>query len=137
MIQVTNTQRQMQIFNLPHDVFCGKDEECGCTDRTLIFVHELQGEEHGLRAGERMPQPVQKKLAGSVTFLAGETKELPDAFLKVHEVKVAMFHGRLKVAKAAADAEPPPAPPAAPTAAEPAPEATRPRRAPPSPTSGA
>jgi len=104
MARLRNALTQAQVFNVPADVFEQAPEGdwpegAAPTKKALVFVDELQGAAVGwgkdLRAGERMPRREEKVLPGSITFLAKEVRSLPDAFLEVLEVKLALFKGAL------------------------------------------
>ena len=124
MARLRNALTQAQVFNVPADVFERSPEGdwpegAAPTKKTLVFVDELQGAAVGwgkdLRAGERMPRREEKVLPGSITFLAKEALSLPNAFLDVLEVKLALFNGSLmrladEPQKAAPTEAPPPAP---------------------------
>lgn len=113
--KIRNALRQMQVFNVPSEVFdkdTGWPESAAPTPKKMVLVDELQGAEVGwgadLRAGERMPKHIEKTLPGSITILARETVTLPSAFLDIHEVKVALLNGTL--VKLPDDAKAPEAP---------------------------
>jgi hypothetical protein len=74
------------------------------------------------RTGERLARRVEKKVPGSMTLLALERRaELPDAILKVPEVRAALEAGSIRVVEQAAVAVPAPVPPAVPAAPAPLP----------------
>ncbi len=101
--------RQMQVFNLPHDAYCG-DGDCACSDTAVVVVEENP------RTGERAPRRVARKTPDSLTLLARERRaDLPAALLDVPEVKAAIAHGRVRVVEQTPDAPPDKPTPAAPT----------------------
>ena len=111
-VTLQNRRRQMQVFNLDHGVCCGP-EGCGCTDLVATVIAEHP------RTGELLPRHIRKKIPGSLTLLALETRRgLPDAILKVPDVSAAIVAGALRVVgetpKAAEPAATQPAAPALP-----------------------
>ena len=122
-VTLESRARRMQIFHLPHDVFCR--DRCACAEVAVVVVAENP------RTGERAPKHVRKKVPGSLTFLALERKPgLPSALIEVAEVKAAIGRGYLRIIEQTPDK------PAAPAAAEnapphaPAPAANAPSRSP-------
>jgi hypothetical protein len=98
----------MQVFHLPHDVFCR--DRCTCAEVAVVVVAEHP------RTGERVPKHVRKKVPSSITFLALERRpSLPNALLEVTEVKAAIGRGYLRILEETPDK------PAVPAAAESAP----------------
>jgi hypothetical protein len=80
----------MQVFHLPHDVLCR--DQCACAEVTVVVVAENP------RTGERAPKHLNKKVPGSLTFLALERKPgLPSAVLELAQVKAAIGRGYLRV----------------------------------------
>ena len=51
----------MQVFHLPHDVWCR--DRCACEEVTTVAVAENR------RTGERARQQLTKKVPGSITFV--------------------------------------------------------------------
>jgi len=118
--------RRMQIFHLAHDVFCR--DRCACAEVAVVVVAENP------RTGERAPKHLNKKVPGSITFLALERKpSLPSAMLELTQVKAAVGRGYLRVVEQVPDKAAPAATAAVPTspAHSPAPTTSAP---PPSPT---
>ena len=106
-VALKNKERRMQVYNLPHDIYCQAVGECSCQEKTVTTIAENP------LTGDRMPKPVRKKLAGSLTLLALEKRDgLHEAVLEIPEVKRAVERGRLKVLTAQPTA-------ARPTSAEP------------------
>ncbi|TBR17482.1 MAG: hypothetical protein EPO57_09115 [Chitinophagaceae bacterium] len=89
MVTLTNRKKGIEVFNLPHKEFC-TEAECGCQAITTQLTEELPDGTRGVRHIER-------KLAGSLTLLAGESKEMPDQVLQVRDVKAAIDRGTLRV----------------------------------------
>ena len=107
-VTLESRARRMQVFHLPHDVFCR--DRCTCAEVAVVVVAENP------RTGERAPKHVRKKVPGSLTFLALERKPgLPSALIEVAEVKAAIGRGYLRIIEQTPDK------PAAPAAAENAP----------------
>ncbi len=95
--------RRMQVFHLPHDVWCR--DRCACEDVTTVAVAENR------RTGERARQQLTKRVPGSMTFLALERKQgQPAALLSVAEIKAAIDRGYLRVVEHTPDAAVAPAP---------------------------
>jgi hypothetical protein len=89
--------RRMQVFHLPHDVWCRG--RCACEEVTTVAVAENR------RTGERARQQLTKKVPGSMTFLALERKQgLPAALLGIAEIKAAIDRGYLRVVEHTPDA---------------------------------
>jgi len=106
----------MQVFHLPHDVFCRG--RCACAEVTVVVTAENP------RTGERAPRQLQKKVPGSITLLARERRQgLPSAVLELGEVKVAISRGYVRVVEQTPDDAARPGPevaPPAPSASDPA-----------------
>jgi hypothetical protein len=95
-VTVQSRARRMQVFHLPHEVFCRG--QCACTEVTVVVVAENS------RTGERAPKQLRKKIAGSITLLALERKAgLPAAVLELAEVKAAIGRGYLRVVEQTPD----------------------------------
>ena len=89
--------RRMQVFHLPHDVWCR--DRCACEEVTTVAVAENR------RTGERARQQLTKKVARAITFLALERRQgLPAALLGVAEIKAAIDRGYLRVVEHTPDA---------------------------------
>jgi hypothetical protein len=86
----------MQVFHLPHDVFCR--DQCACAEVAVVVVAENP------RTGERAPKRVTKKVPGTITLLALERKpDLPSALLELAQVKAAIGRGYLRVIEQSPD----------------------------------
>lgn len=104
-VTLESRARRIQVFHLPHDVFCR--DRCACAEVTVVVVAENP------RTGDRAPKHMRKKVPSSLTFLALERKPgLPSTLLEVAEVKAAIGRGYLRIVEQTSDK------PAAPTAAE-------------------
>jgi len=104
-VTIESRARRMQVFHLPHEVFC--HDRCACAEVAVVVVAENP------RTGERAPKHVRKKVPSSLTFLALERKPgLPNALLEVAEVKAAIGRGYLRIIEQTPDK------PAVPTADE-------------------
>lgn len=105
-VTLQNRLRQMQVFNLVHEIWC-RGRECSCSDITAVVADENP------RTGERAQKRITRRAPGALTLLAGETRaDLPDAVLLVPDVRAALGRGFLRVV--AQTPTPPPAPPPAP-----------------------
>jgi hypothetical protein len=83
--------RQIQVFNLDHDAYCGAGA-CVCSDITTVVLEENP------RTGERAPRRITKKAPGAMTLLARERQGgLPDAVLQVPEVRAAIERGFVRI----------------------------------------
>ncbi len=95
-VTLESRARRMQVFHLPHDVFCR--DRCACAEVAVVVVAENP------RTGERAPKHLKKKVPGSLTFLALERKPgLPSALLEVPEVKAAVGRGYLRIVEQTPD----------------------------------
>lgn len=91
--------RQMQVFNLEHDSYCGAD--CACSDFTAQVVEENP------RTGERAPKLITKKTPAALTLLAKEKREgLRDSVVSVPEVRAAIAKGLVRIVEQTALAAP-------------------------------
>ena len=91
-VTLKNTERQMRVFNLRHDIFCRAMGSCGCKELAVTTVEENP------MTGERMPKPQKRRVPRSLTLLALEKREgLPDAILELPEVKRAVENRSLRV----------------------------------------
>lgn len=82
--------RQMQIFSLDHEAYCGQGD-CACSDIETVVV------EDNPRTGERAPRRVRKKAPDSLTLLARERREgLRDSVLAVPAIQSAIARVRAK-----------------------------------------
>ena len=119
--------RRMQVFHLPHDVFCR--DRCTCAEVAVVVVAENS------RTGARAPKHLHKKVPGSITFLALERKSgLPSTLLEVPEVKAAVGRGYLRIVEQTPDQAAPSAAAEHAPSHSPAPAASAPPQ-PPAPTS--
>ena len=107
-VTLESRTRRMQVFHLPHEVFCRG--RCTCSELTVVVTAENP------RTGERAPRQLQKKVPGSLTVLSRERKPgLPTVVLELAEVKAAIARGYLRIveqtpddaARPRADATPP------------------------------
>ncbi len=81
----------MQVFNLPHEIYCVASGKCICHEQTVTTVRE------NANTGERFPRSQIKRIAGSVTIVAGgESKELHESVLSIPEIKRAIGTGKIK-----------------------------------------
>ncbi len=93
MLTLKNTQKRIQVFNLP----C-KATPCGGTDCLCTLVEQRWPAEtvdgrHGIKI-------VEKRIPGSLTLLAGETKSgIPDWVANCPAVKGALDRRDLKLIK--------------------------------------
>jgi hypothetical protein len=88
--------RRMQVFHLPHEVFCR--DRCTCVEVPTVAVAENP------RTGERARKHLNKKVPGAITFLARERKPgLPSALLELAQVKAAIGRGYLRIVEQAPD----------------------------------
>lgn len=95
-VTLESRTRRMQVFHLPHDVFCRG--RCACSEVIVVVTAENP------RTGERAPRQLQKKVPGSLTILARERKPgLPSAVLDLAEVKAAIARGYLRIVEQAPD----------------------------------
>jgi len=122
--------RRMQVFHLPHEVFCRG--HCTCAEVTVVVVAENS------RTGERAPKRVAKRVPGSITILARERKAgLPGTVLEVAEVRAAISRGYLRVIEQTPDQPAPtpsvPTPSSSSPASTPAPSSPNPNTAAPAP----
>jgi len=107
-VTLESRARRMQVFHLPHDMFCR--DRCACAEVAVVVVAE------NARTGARAPKHLKRRVPGSITFLALERKPgLPSTLLEVAEVKAAIGRGYLRIIEQTPDK------PAAPAAAENAP----------------
>ncbi len=95
-VTLESRARRMQVFHLAHDACCR--DRCACTEVAVVVVAENP------RTGERAPKHLNKKVPGSITFLALERKPgVPSAVLELPQVKVAIGRGYLRVLEQTAD----------------------------------
>jgi hypothetical protein len=125
-VTLESRTRRMQVFHLAHDLFCR--DRCACTEVAVVVVAENP------RTGERAPKHLNKKVPGSITFLALERKPgLLSAVLELAQVKAAIGRGYLRVVEQTPDQAAAPAAVAAVPASpvhSPAPAASTPPPAP-------
>lgn len=105
MVTLENRLRQMQVFNLVHEVWCAEGT-CSCREVTVVVTDENP------RTGERAPRRVLRKLPTALTLLAREVRAgLPDAVVEVPDVRAAIARGHLRVLRQAPESvAPSPAP---------------------------
>lgn len=92
MPTIHNRSKQVQVFNLPCPKDCAGDTPHGCK---IIETQQMAETPDGTR-GIRIAQ---KHITGSVTFLAGEKKEVPDTVAESPHVKRALDRGTLRLLK--------------------------------------
>ena len=91
-ITLENRGRQMQVFNLPHELYCEKAGRCGCANETVTTWVE------DVATGERSPRSTIKRIPASLTLLAREKHPgLAEAVLEVPEVQRAIELGTVRV----------------------------------------
>ena len=122
-ITLENRERRMQVFNLPHDIYCEAIEYCACTPTEVTTVLE------DARTGERAVRMRTKRIPASITLLARERwSGLPEAVLRIPEISRAVERGVLRVlterqsAKPASKRKPERRPPSASATAQEPPE---------------
>lgn len=98
MLTLTNRTRQIKVYNLAHEVCCSA-EECHCQTVTTQIHTELEDGTRGLQVLER-------KLAGSLTLLAGEAKVVPNSVRFLPEVKRDLDRGALRLVEHQASPQP-------------------------------
>ena len=88
--------RRMQVFHLPHEVFCR--DRCTCVEVPIVAVAENP------RTGERGRKHLHRKVPGTITFLARERKPgLPNVLLELDQVKAAIGRGYLRIVEQTPD----------------------------------
>jgi hypothetical protein len=91
-ITLESKTRQMQVFNLPHEVYCEVAGHCRCAEQRVTTVVDDP------LTGERTPRSVVRRIPASLTLLAGAQAEgLDEAVLKVAEIRTALERGMLRV----------------------------------------
>ncbi len=91
-ITLENRGRQMQVFNLPHELYCEKAGRCGCANETVTTWVE------DAATGERSLRSTIKRIPASLTLLAREKQPgLHEAVLEVPEVQRAIELGTVRV----------------------------------------
>ena len=91
-ITLENRGRQMQVFNLPHELYCEKSGRCGCANETVTTWVE------DAATGERSLRSTIKRIPASLTLLAREKQPgLAEAVLEVPEVQRAIQFGTVRV----------------------------------------
>jgi hypothetical protein len=91
-ITLENRGRQMQVFNLPHELYCEKSGRCGCAQELVnTWVEDAA-------TGERTLRSTLKRIPASLTLLArAKHPGLAEAVLEVPEVQRAIALGTLRV----------------------------------------
>jgi hypothetical protein len=91
-ITLENRGRQMQVFNLPHELYCEKSGRCDCAQEIVnTWVEEAA-------TGERTLRSTIKRIPASLTLLAREKHaELAEAVLEVPEIQRAIALGTVRV----------------------------------------
>jgi hypothetical protein len=91
-ITLENRGRQMQVFNLPHELYCEKSGRCGCAQESV----NTWGEDAA--TGERTLRSTIKRIPASLTLLAREKHPgLAEAVLELPEVQRAIELGTVRV----------------------------------------
>lgn len=89
MTTIASRTKHVQVFNIP----CRKDcdgEDCLCS---VITTERMVTAPDGTRGIE----VAEKRIPGSVTFLAGEKKEVPEYVASARDVKRAIDRGALRL----------------------------------------
>jgi hypothetical protein len=91
-ITLENRGRQMQVFNLPHELYCEKSGRCGCAQEIVnTWVEDAT-------TGERSLRSTVKRIPASLTLLAREKHPgLAEAVLELPEVQRAIELGTVRV----------------------------------------
>jgi hypothetical protein len=91
-ITLENRGRQMQVFNLPHELYCEKSGRCGCAQEIVnTWVEDAATVERTMRS-------TVKRIPASLTLLAREKHPgLAEAVLEVPEVQRAIELGTVRV----------------------------------------
>lgn len=89
MPTIANRTKQVQIFNIPCREGCD-GTACLCSVITIERMAESPD-------GTRGVQVLEKRIPGSVTFLAGEKKEVPVYVAASRDVKRAIDRGALRL----------------------------------------
>lgn len=91
-ITLENRERRMQVFNLPHAIYCAAAGRCQCTEQVVTTLAE------DARTGARTPRSVVRRIPASLTLLArAQQAGLPRAVLEVPEIQRAVAAGALRV----------------------------------------
>lgn len=91
-ITLESKTRQMQVFNLPHEIYCEAAGHCRCAEQRVTTVVDDP------LTGERTPRSVVRRIPASLTLLAGARVEgLDEAVLQVAEIRTAITRGALRV----------------------------------------
>jgi hypothetical protein len=100
-ITLENRTRRMQVFSLPHDVFCRA--QCACLETTVVLTVENP------RTGDRARKSAAKQVPSSMTWLAFERRRgLPSVLLEVPDIKAAIARGELRLLEQSPDPAPAP-----------------------------
>lgn len=89
MKTVVNRTKKIQVYNIPCPPDCD-GKECLCTVQEMRSIQDAKDGERGIRVFD-------KRLPGSITFLAGEKKNLKAHFLTAPDVKRAIDRGDLRL----------------------------------------
>jgi hypothetical protein len=91
-ITLENRGRQIQVFNLPHELYCEKSGHCGCAQEIVnAWVEDAA-------TGERSLRSTIKRIPASLTLLAREKHPgLAEAVLEVPEIQRAIELGTVRV----------------------------------------
>lgn len=79
-ILLKNKSKQQKVYNLPHQHYCKALGECACKPLTTRRPEQLPDGTVGIRETTRM-------IPTSLSLLAGERRQVPDATLAVPEVQ--------------------------------------------------
>lgn len=91
-ITLESKARQMQVFNLPHDIYCKAAGHCRCEEQLVTTLDENP------LTGERTPRSTTRRIPASLTLLAGaRTESIDEAVLKVPEIQHAIARGAIRV----------------------------------------
>lgn len=86
-VSLKNTTRQSLVFNLPHAEYCR--DVCSCEKQTRTI------EEYDYRNEEHVAKVVERLICGSISWLAGETKEVDPRVFGVRHIFEACQRGEL------------------------------------------
>jgi len=89
MPKIANRTKQIQVFNVPCRIGCN-GEGCLCTEVTIQLAAVDADGTRGVRV-------IDRRLPGSVTFLAGENREVPAFVASSPDVKRAIDRGALRL----------------------------------------
>jgi hypothetical protein len=90
MPTLSNRTKQIQVFNIPCEPGCTGGAGKLCSTVEQRFMVEA-------RDGTRGVKVTEKHLPGSVTFLAGEKKDVPASVAAAPDIKTAIDRGTLRL----------------------------------------